>query len=110
MPPAPSAPNLCLLAMNYRDKQLVESRWPSMRPNECLLSCGALKKNSFPNLPAPASFKRLLDSTRTGPRPQHLLVPRSRNPVEFIEHISTMIEPNLLHRGWPISVCKLLVP
>src|SRR2546422_7012328 len=109
MSPAQPASHIGLLTRGFRAERIAVARLPDMRPNEWLLSCGALKKDSFHNLRAPASFKRLLDSTRTGPRPQHLLVPRSRNPVEFIEHISTMIEPNLLHRGWPISVCKLLV-
>ncbi len=36
----------------------------SVTPNASRLSCGALKKDSFLNLRAPASFKRLLGSRR----------------------------------------------
>src|SRR6267378_6035680 len=41
--------------------KLIERSFLVAQPNGSRLSCGALKKDSFPNLRATASFKRLLD-------------------------------------------------
>jgi|SRR6266550_4735611 len=67
-----------------------------MRPNESRLGCGALKKDSFPNLRRAASFKRLLGaiSSRTDPHTSVLQVNPCRVDVPATQHYCGVCAPN----------------